>query len=338
MLLFFTPNPCIERTLRVPDFAALGSFRVAPADVRVTAGGKGINAARVAANLGADVLSLAPVGPAHKTQLQAFLDADGVRCEWVEVAAATRATLNVVQQSGVTEIVEAGGPLSLDEGAALIEAFAGLLPRCEFVVIGGSYPAAAPGWAQAWERHGALLCELARRAARPIFYDGNGPAWKRAVQSASPPWAIKPNLREASELLNRKIETPAQERAAVRELMQRGVAVVLLSCGARGLWLGHNGTIEWLGSPTIREVSAVGSGDALVGAFAAKWSATGDIGEAARWGVAAGAANAAQLEAARVTLEDVASLVVQVKRETVEFGLGALQSDQNGEIMMNLKN
>lgn len=313
MTLFFTPNPCIERTLHIPDFAALGSFRVSPAQTRVTAGGKGINAARVAVNLGAEVTSLAPVGFHQKSQLQAFLAQDGVAGEWVEVEAATRTTLNLVHHGGVTEVVEAGNPLSLEDGARLISRFEALLPACELAIIGGSYPLASPGETEFWHAHGARLCALAARAGKRVFYDGNGPAWKRAVLSENPPWAIKPNLREASDLLGRALETPAHERESVAELRARGIEVVLLSCGARGLWLGFEGEIKWLGSPTIREVSAVGSGDSLVGAFAAKWSESGDVTEAARWGVAAGAANAARLEAARVQSEEVAALVGQVR-------------------------
>ena len=312
MLLFLTPNPCIERTLHIPDFAAPGAFRVAPAQTRVTAGGKGINAARVAANFGAQVRSLAPVGRHQRNQIQNFLDADNVPSEWVEVEAATRTTINVVHQGGVTEIVEVGNPLSARDGARLTQRFEARLPHCELAILGGSYPLAAPDDAEYWSAHGAHLCALAARAGKRVFYDGNGPAWQRALAGGNPPWAIKPNLREASELLGRALETPAHERAAVAELRARGIEVVLLSCGARGLWLGYDNSIEWLGSPTIRECSAVGSGDSLVGAFAAKWVETGDITEAARWGVAAGAANAAQLEAARVALGDAAALVGQV--------------------------
>ena len=313
MILFFTPNPCIERTLFVPEFAAPGSFRVAPAQLRVTAGGKGVNAARVAANLGAQVLSLAPAGKHQKNQLQAFLNEDGVEAQWVEVESPTRTTINVVHHGAVTEIVEAGHPLAHAEGELLIARFEALLPACELVVIGGSYPLAAPGDEAFWGGHAARLCAMVARAGKRVLYDGNGPAWKRALAGGSLPWAIKPNLQEAAALLGRNLETPADEAGAARELLQRGIEVVLLSCGARGLWLAWGGAVKWLHSPTIREVSAVGSGDSLVGAFAAKWVETGDLETAARWGVAAGAANAAQLEAARVGPGDVAPLVERVE-------------------------
>ena len=161
----------------------------------------------------------------------------------------------------------------------------------------------------------------ARAASKPLFYDGKGEAFRRAVFGKTPPWAIKPNLDEARELLHRPLETRDEERAAVRTLRGRGIEVVLLSCGERGCWVGFEPDIEWLGAPRVEAVSAVGSGDSVCGAFAAKYLETGDVWEAARWGVAAGTANAARLEAAMIGPEEVAPLVPQVRRELGEIRL-----------------
>ncbi len=122
-------------------------------------------------------------------------------------------------------------------------------------------------------------------------------------------------------MLRLPLETPGEERAAVRELRRRGVELVFLSCGARGCWVGWENEIEWLAAPAVETVSAVGSGDSLCGAFAAKYLESGDIWEGARWGVAAGSANAARLEAAGVGPQEIAPLVPQVKRELGEIRL-----------------
>lgn len=314
---FFTPNPCIERTLFVPDFARGSSHRVFAENLRVTAGGKGINAARVAQKFGAHVRVLAPVGRQQSAQFRALLDGDHLQHDIIETSADTRTATNIVYQGGFTELVEAGHPLSARDGAALTERFAVQLSTCQMAIIGGSYPPFAGSvdgdfdGSVGGENHGAILCEMAARAGKPVLYDGKGAHFARALRSAHPPWAIKPNLAEASELLNRELETPAAQRNAARELMQMGVEVVLLSCGARGLWLGYDGQIEWLPAPQIEEVSPVGSGDSLVGAFVARYLRDGDIFRAARWGVAAGAANAAQPQAARIGPRD-AELLLQL--------------------------
>ena len=312
--LFFTPNPCIERTLRVDDFARGAAHRINAENLRVTAGGKGINAARVARNFGARVRVLAPVGRAQIAQFRHLLNADELEADLVEVEADTRTTINVVHAGGFTELVEAGNPLSTADGDAILERFSVHLKTCQIAVIGGSYP---PFENESYARnHAANLCALAARARVKLLYDGKGAAFARALQSASGddlPWAIKPNLAEASELLKRDLITSESQQDAVRELLRRGLEVVLLSCGARGLWLGqrtgHNSShVEWLSAPTIEEISPVGSGDALVGAFVATYLQSGDIIQSARWGVAAGSANAAQLEAARIGPQDAEKL------------------------------
>ena len=304
---FFTPNPCIERTLHVADFARGRSHRVTAQNLRVTAGGKGINAARVADRFGAKVRVLAPVGRNQSAQFREMLGDDNLESDLVEVESDTRTATNIVHAGGFTELVEAGNALSAHEAEMLRARFELQLQTCEIAIIGGSYPPFANDFDG--ENHGAHLCELAARAGKPVLYDGKGVQFARALQSHNPPWAIKPNLAEASELLNRALETPESQRNATRELMQMGVAVVLLSCGARGLWLGWDDQIEWLAAPKVKEVSPVGSGDALVGAFVARWLQSGDIYQSARWGVAAGAANAAQWEAARIGPRDAEVLL-----------------------------
>ena len=318
MFLSLTPNPCLEKTFRVPLFRALDSVRIPPDDIRENVGGKGINAARVAARFGLRSVALAPLGPNLHAHLQHLAAPEAFELRPIEVSAPTRTCHNIVSDAGSTELLEAGHSLSLDDGALLFEVWRQLLPSCELALIGGSYP---PSNDPAWNSHATILCSLARAANRKLIYDGKGEAFKGAVFSKTPPFGIKPNLDEARELLGLPLETRNEERAAVRLLRRRGVEVVLLSCGARGCWVGFGNDIEWFAAPVVETVSAVGSGDSLCGAFAAKFIETGDVWEAARWGVAAGSANAARLEAAGVGPQEIAPLVPLVKRELGEIRL-----------------
>lgn len=324
MLLSFTPNPCFERTFSLDAFRVGQTFRVDDAQVLVTAGGKGINSARVAQSFGVRAHVLAPVGNQQIGQFSSLLEKDGLRGDLVQTVSPTRTTLAVVsrdENSGahvLTEIIEDGAAPTLSEGAQLLEKWRDALPACGLATIGGSY---APSSEKGWHLHGALLCQLAHGAGKRVLYDGKGEAFSRAINSPTPPWAIKPNLEEAASAWGKPIETPAQERGAIRHFLARGVEVVLLSCGARGLYVGFNRQIEWFAAPAVETISAVGSGDALVGAFCAKWLETGDVFEAARWGVAAGSANAAKLEPARVTRDDAQKLLPQVRRKLSEIRL-----------------
>ena len=226
--------------------------------------------------------------------------------------------MNIIDESGSTEFVEAGNALSLEDGTRILEAWRELIPTCELALVGGSYPHFVD---EAWNAHATILCSLARAAGKKLIYDGKGEPFRRAVFSKSPPWCIKPNLDEMRELWRRDIETPVDERRAIRDLLSRGIELVLLSCGARGLYVGFQGQIEFLSAPKVKEVSAVGSGDSLVGAFAARFLESSDVWESARLGAAAGAANAARFDVAQVGPDDAAALLPNVKRQIAEIGL-----------------
>ena len=319
MFLTVTPNPCIEKTVTLPKLTPGAVHRIAPGEVTVSAGGKGLNAARVATRCGCRTVALSWVGRRQREWMDGLLDAEGVEHEFVLTGCNTRSTYNLLGHGTKTEIIEEGEPLTLADGTAMLEAFARWLPQAKLVAICGSYP---PAREPIFHRHAGLLCGMARRAGVPVIYDGKGPAFELAVRSATPPWMIKPNLEEAETLLRREIRTPAGELAAVRDLLRTGARVVVLSCGERGAYLGHPGGIEWLASPAVPEISGVGSGDALVGAFAARFLESGDLLGAIRYGVAAGAANAAERLPAFVGPEEIDPLLPLVRQSTLQLALG----------------
>ena len=319
MFLTLTPHPCLERTVQLPDLEVGTSRRVNAGAVFTSLGGKGLNAARVAARFGADVRTIAPAGRRQRNWLSELAREEGINAEWIEVEAETRMCLNVVHgDATTTEIVENGAPLSISEGTQLLETWREWLPQARLACIGGSYP---PTNDAAFDWHATLLCGLAASAGVPLIYDGKGEPFRRALASKTPPWAIKPNLEEAADYLGRTLETRADERRAVRDLLGQGVEVVLLSCGARGLYVGQRGGIEWFEAPRVEAISPVGSGDSLVGAFAATWLQSGDVFEAARVGVAAGSANATQQKSAFVTPAQTSPLIAQVRHFPCEWTL-----------------
>jgi 1-phosphofructokinase family hexose kinase len=322
MLLTVTPNLCIERTI---EFAEGQVHRVEPESLTVNAGGKGINAARVAARLGCASLATAWVGRRQKQWFEEQLQSEGIAHDLVEVKADTRVCVNVIAGGAIagsgwtkTEIVEAGNALAVEDGTRMLEKFVALLPQADLVAICGSYPPSAHA---AFDSHLALLTQVAGRAGKRVLVDGKGRAFEIALRSKTPPWAIKPNAEEAAALLRREIRTPAHERRAVRDLLRLDVEVVILSCGARGAYLGTREGVWFFRPPRIIEVSPVGSGDALVGAFCAKLLECGDLKTAMRWGVAAGTANATQSASAFCSASDIEPLLEQVKMEIAELRL-----------------
>lgn len=319
MFLTLTPNPCLERTLRLAALPRGAATRIDSSEVFESVSGKGINAARVAARFGAQCRAMAPVGRRQLRYFSELASEEGWNTDFLAVESDTRNCLNLIHGDGIqTEIIENGAPLSVATGTALLEKWRQNLSGARLAAIGGSYP---PSTDPAFALHATILCDLAHQAGVPVLFDGRGEALLNALKSKTPPWAIKPNLNEASQILDRSLETRADECRAVRDLLAHGVEIVLLSCGERGLYLGHREGIEWLEAPRVETVSGVGCGDALVGAFAAQWLAGDSVLEAARWGVAAGSACASQFRSASVSRADAASLLPRVRLHTAEIAL-----------------
>lgn len=318
MFLTITPNLCIERTIEIPDFGPGKVHRIAQEKVHLNAGGKGINAARVALAMGSEARALTWVGRAQRLWFERQLAVEGIPYELVEVEPDTRICTNLVHgDGGKTEVVEAGAPLSREDVEALTQAFQHALPTSELVAVCGSYPPGQPG--AAIETHLASLCEAARDAGKKLLVDSKGAAFdellKNRAGGAAMPWAIKPNNDEAAALLGYPVESTEAEIRAARDLLDFGVEAVLLSCGKRGAYLSTPEAIHFFTPPPVQEISAVGSGDSFVGAFAARYLQTGDLIEATRWSCAAGAASAASVLSAFCSREDVEALVGQVKVE-----------------------
>jgi 1-phosphofructokinase family hexose kinase len=315
MFLTVTPNLCIERTLEIPEFKLGQVHRVTREKVHLNAGGKGINAARVAAALGTRVLALAPVGKHQRAWFEQQLQREGVAYELIEVESDTRICTNILHGSGdKTEIVEAGASHSWDDGVRMLERFGTLLPSCELAAICGSYPTASTLRLNA---HLVAMGGIAQWRGKKLIVDGKGLAFDLLMRSPNLPWAIKPNCEEAAALLKHPVQTETEEQRAVDELLDLGVEVVLLSCGERGAYLSTRQSTHFFTPPRVEETSAVGSGDAFVGAFAAQYLQSGDLVEAARWGVAAGAANASQKLSAFCSRVEIEALVAHVEVTTI---------------------
>jgi 6-phosphofructokinase 2 len=121
--------------------------------------------------------------------------------------------------------------------------------------------------------------------------DTSGAALHQAVNEGV--FLVKPSRRELEHLLGRKARTPGEEEALAGELVASGKAeVVALTLGEDGAVLATPGGVRRLASPRVAASSAVGAGDAFLGAMVWALANGREIGDAFAYGVAAGAATA----------------------------------------------
>lgn len=224
MVLTVTPNPALDETYALSGLVPGGSHRVPPPAVR--AGGKGINAARVAHQLGYPVLAITTAGGATGAAFGQELAASGLPSRTVAVEAPTRRSMAFVDSgSGLTSIFnESGSRLTGREWDQLNGVIQDALPGAGCVVGAGSLPPAAPE---------DFYAELVRRAAArrlPCIIDTSGPGLLRAAGAGA--FLLKPNREELAEATG----CAGLERGAA-VLLEAGAGYVCVSAGAEGMWL-----------------------------------------------------------------------------------------------------
>src|SRR5262249_1194163 len=137
----------------------------------------------------------------------------------------------------------------------------------------------------------ADLIQIAKEHASRAVLDASAEPLRRGVKAV--PWMAKPNIHELSMLLGSQPEADSDIIDAARALCETeaeggwetGGGDRAFCVKQKGAWKAH--------PPKTKFVSAVGSGDSFLAAFLTKFESDGEA-EALRWGVGAGAANAAE--------------------------------------------
>ena len=262
MIVTFTANPSVDRTAEVAELMRGAVIRAH--QIRVDAGGKGINVTRALAANGYPSIAVLPSGGAEGAQLRALLEAERLSVMAVPVAGAIRANVAIVEPDGTTTKINEPGPeLSAAElealTATLLQTAAG--GKADWVVLSGSLP---PGVDP------ELYAELTRRLRRQgvkVALDTAGPLLRAAV--AGGPDLIKPNDRELEQASGIVVSTPADVLEAAAELRRAGARDVLASLGADGAVLVDQ-TGAWHGcAPVAVPRSTVGAGDSMLAGFLA---------------------------------------------------------------------
>lgn len=306
MILTFTPNPAVDKTVFV-DELDIGTFMRAPRYTCI-AGGKGVNVSRTIKTLRAPTHAMLIVGGHTGRQVVEMIEeSDGIETIPVWVESPTRTITTVLETSihRQTAFFEPGSRVTEKEAQEVKDAFVKALDDASLVTLNGTVPDPAIR-----SLHRELLRETKKRDVRTIL-DSHGPEFVEAMDEA--PFMIKPNLKEAQEALGCSIKTDAERMQAIDAFHRRGIELVVLSLGKEGALI-SNGTERFQAMPPpIEEVNAVGSGDALVGGFAVGLYRGLSLEETAALGVAAGCVNAMSWDIGHYRQGDVEELKPRVK-------------------------
>jgi 1-phosphofructokinase family hexose kinase len=286
MIVCLAANPSIDKLFEV-DRLVKGDIHRPDGFVEV-AGGKGLNAARAARALGADVRAVALLRGHRGKWLAEMLSAEGVPTASVWTHGENRASLSVADREtgGLTEFYEHGSEVPSAAWGELMEAVSTAWSPGGWLTISGSMPQGCPD-----DGYRDLVAE-ARTAGVHVALDAEGERLRLALGAG--PDVVKVNATEAGELLG--IPTARRDEALAAAQKLRALAggdghAGLVTRGADGVVLAAPDGSLYEGRLYVRGRFPVGSGDAFLAGLVTALD-RGDAWDASlRLGLGAGTAN-----------------------------------------------
>ena len=254
-----TLNPAMDRTVTISNFTAGAVNRVDT--VQESPGGKGVNVASALAGRGLRIAVTGFLGRENSAPFEEFFAARNIEDRFVRIAGRTRVGIKISDpvRKLTTDINFPGPTPAAEDVEALWESLAVI--ESPWWVVSGSLP---PGLEPALYRE--IVAALKGRGARVVF-DASGEALRHGIEAE--PHIIKPNLEELQGLLGKRLIGTEAVIDAARELLTKGIELVVVSMGKEGACF-VTGTEALVARPPDVEVrSTVGAGDAMVAGIVA---------------------------------------------------------------------
>ena len=286
-----------DRTISILEMVPGAVIRTR--SVELTAGGKGINVARVLRELADRAPILIPIGVDDRLRYESLLAGEGAEYITVEVPGGVRVASIYLEEAveRITVVNDAGWPMAGGDWDRVRAAVREHIASGDTVLCMGSFPLDLPVGSL-----GALIDDVHAAGAR-ILVD-TAPQWlPEAVRHGAD--VVTPNLDEAeatvattgtdvmySHTLTPETVRPRAEQAA-EALCAGGARMALVTAGSAGVAMGRDGDVAWFPAYPVDAVSTVGAGDSFVGGLSHVWSRSADVDwdQAINFGIAAAAAS-----------------------------------------------
>lgn len=305
MILTVTLNPTVDKTYHIPKLLPGEVIRVK--GIAITAGGKGINVAKVAKLLGNDVTATGFLGGNTGDYINSFLINAGISSDFIQLNVETRTcvTVNDIECGEQTVLLEPGANVNQEKQHEFIQHYTDLLAKSDAVVLGGSLPEGIDK-----QTFYPQLIAIAKRAGKPVVLDTSGETLKAGIDAN--PTIIKPNREELSAYLGRTIETIDEVIVAAKELNNKGVDIVIVSLGKDGAVFAMKNEVYRGTTPPIKVANTVGCGDSLVAGFLTGLIKKMPIEETIKLAMAVSTANALSIEIGCFLQSDLDDLLTKV--------------------------
>jgi 1-phosphofructokinase family hexose kinase len=296
MIVTVTLNPMLDKTVHVNGFTR-GKIERA-SKVEVVVGGKGVNVSRQLARLGAHTLATGFLGGEVGTMLERLLDQEGIPHQFVRIAGMTREGVTYLEPEGTwTAVFEPPHRVRVDEAERLITLCRSLQQQPAWIVCSGSSPCPEADGTY------AAVIRNARTEGIKTALDAYGLVFANALEEI--PTLVKLNRDEYEQTFYKRLTDEHECSGALEDLLARGIKYAIITDGARPLYAASAAETWKVVPPEVRTINATGSGDSMTAGILYGLEQQWDFAAALRFGVAAGAANAAVWDVARSTWENI---------------------------------
>lgn len=297
MILTVTLNPAVDISYTLEQLSLDTVNRVDV--VSKSAGGKGLNVARVLNQLGADVAATGFLGGSLGGFIRTELNAMGIQDLFVPIKDETRNCIGIIHEGKQTEILESGPELEEDEAALFLEKFADFSKQATLLTLSGSLPKGLP---TDFYQH---LVRLANSMSVPVLLDTNGALLTSIIASEHKPYLIKPNAEELADLLGLPSVTEVEIIEALQSSLFKGIEWIVVTLGADGAIVKNGKIIFRATTPNIHVVNAVGSGDSVIAGFALGITRDLPVEELIKFGLAMGVLNALERKTGHINVDKI---------------------------------
>lgn len=250
-----TLNPALDLTGSL-DTLTTGAVNVLDSGSLHPAG-KGINVAKVLAELGASVTVTGLLGKNNQDAYVQLFDSLNITDKFIRVNGDTRINVKIVEKSGqVSDLNFPGMMVNQDDIQCFETQLFELAETHDVFVIAGSLPKGLSS---------SLLTEWIeklQKSDKKVFFDSSNEALSAGIDAS--PFLIKPNDEELSAIVGQQLTDIQQIIGAAEKLHHQGCHNVVISLGEKGvLWLDQDGWMQSI-PQKMNVVSTVGAGDTLV--------------------------------------------------------------------------
>ena len=287
MIITITLNPAIDRTLILEKDIEIGNLNIVSQSY-VGVGGRGINVSRAIRALGGECVTLGFTGGNNGRQLKNGLTSLGIMHDFTDVAGETRVNTQIVHSDGDhTNFNELGAEVTDEDYLRFLEKLKLYLDEKNLFVLCGRIPRGMS------LKQYLKIIKIIKNAGCSLLVDCDGETLGHVIPYK--PDFIKPNTTELAKLTGLpRTHDPEEALERVKPLIEQGAQTICASLAHKGaIYVVPNEQPLYLiaeAGPVDR--SAVGSGDAMVGAIAHAYNQGMSYEETAKFAVAMGTASA----------------------------------------------